>query len=306
MKNRLSIIVLSLLLLSAASCGQNQNQNIQTEMEPHLYTNELIHESSPYLLQHAHNPVNWYPWGDKALKKAKNENKMIIISIGYAACHWCHVMEKETYEDTAVARIMNDRFICIKVDREERPDVDQVYMNAAQLITGRGGWPLNALAMPDGKPFYAGTYFPKKNWTQMLEYFIDLYQKNPATLSGQASKVTQSIHAIENVPFNKATATFTIKDLDANFKNMQPNLDYEKGGEKRAPKFPMPAVWEYLLYYNYLSKNDDALRAVTTTLNNMAMGGIYDHVGGGFARYSTDANWHVPHFEKMLYEMPNW
>jgi uncharacterized protein YyaL (SSP411 family) len=175
-------------------------------------------------------------------------------------------------------------------------------MNAAQLITGRGGWPLNALVMPDGKPFYAGTYFPKKDWIKMLEYFIDLYQKNPATLGGQAAKVTQGIHAIENVPFNKATATFTIKDLDANFKNMQSNLDYEKGGEKRAPKFPMPAVWEYLLHYNYLSKNEDALRAVTTTLNNMAMGGIYDHVGGGFARYSTDAVWHVPHFEKMLYD----
>nr|MBA3674653.1 thioredoxin domain-containing protein [Chitinophagaceae bacterium] len=302
MKNRSSIIVLSLLLFSAASCGQNQNQNKQTEMERHLYTNELIHESSPYLLQHAHNPVNWYPWGDKALKKAKSENKMIIISIGYAACHWCHVMEKESFEDTGVARIMNEHFICIKVDREERPDVDQVYMNAAQLITGRGGWPLNALTMPDGKPFYAGTYFPKKEWIKMLEYFIDLYKKNPATLSGQAAKVTQGIHAIENVPFNKATATFTIKDMDANFKNMQPNLDYEKGGEKRAPKFPMPAVWEYLLYYYYLSKNDDALRAVTTTLNNMAMGGIYDHVGGGFARYSTDAKWHVPHFEKMLYD----
>ena len=300
MKNRLPIIILSLLLLSAASCGQNQNK--QTEMETHSYTNELIHESSPYLLQHAHNPVNWYPWGDKALKKAKDENKMIIISIGYAACHWCHVMEKETYEDTAVARIMNEHFICIKVDREERPDVDQVYMNAAQLISGSGGWPLNALAIPDGKPFYAGTYFPKKDWIQMLEYFIDLYQKKPATLSGQAAKVTEGIHAVENVPFNKATVTFTIKDLDVNFKNMQPNLDYEKGGEKRAPKFPMPAVWEYLLYYYYLSNNDDALRAVTATLNNMAMGGIYDHVGGGFARYSTDAVWHVPHFEKMLYD----
>ena len=271
-------------------------------MKQHPYTNELIHESSPYLLQHAHNPVNWYPWGEKALKKAKDENKMIIISIGYAACHWCHVMEKETFEDTAVARIMNEHFISIKVDREERPDVDQVYMNAAQLITGSGGWPLNAFAMPDGKPFYAGTYFPNKDWKQMLNSFIDLYQKNPTALSEQAAKVTQGIHAIENVPFNKTTASFTINNLDANFKNIQPNIDYQKGGEKRAPKFPMPAVWEYLLYYHYLSKNEKALGAVTTTLNNMAMGGIYDHIGGGFARYSTDANWHVPHFEKMLYD----
>ena len=174
MKNRLSIILLWLMLVSAASCGQNQNQNKQTEMETHLYTNELIHESSPYLLQHAHNPVNWYPWGDKALKKAKDENKMIIISIGYAACHWCHVMEKESYEDTAVARIMNEHFICIKVDREERPDVDQVYMAAAQLITGGGGWQLNAIALADGRPFYAGTYFLKYKWIQLLEYFVEI------------------------------------------------------------------------------------------------------------------------------------
>ncbi|MFN2458777.1 MAG: thioredoxin domain-containing protein [Chitinophagaceae bacterium] len=285
-----------------SSCGQSQQTNKKEEMKEHPYTNELIHESSPYLLQHAHNPVNWYPWGEKALKKAKDENKMIIISIGYAACHWCHEMEKETYEDTAVARIMNEHFISIKVDREERPDVDQVYMNAAQLITGSGGWPLNAFAMPDGKPFYAGTYFPKKDWKQLLNYFIDLYQKNPTALNEQAAKVTQGIHAIENVPFNKTTASFTINNLDANFKNLQPNIDYQKGGEKRAPKFPMPAVWEYLLYYHYLSKNEKALSAVTATLNNMAMGGIYDHIGGGFARYSTDANWHVPHFEKMVYD----
>jgi len=158
------------------------------------------------------------------------------------------------------------------------------------------------LAMPDGKPFYAGTYFPNKDWKQMLNSFIDLYQKNPTALSEQAAKVTQGIHAIENVPFNKTTASFTINNLDANFKNIQPNIDYQKGGAKRAPKFPMPAVWEYLLYYHYLSKNEKALGAVTTTLNNMAMGGIYDHIGGGFARYSTDANWHVPHFEKMLYD----
>ncbi len=285
-----------------SSCGQTTNMKSKNKGEEHPYTNELIHESSPYLLQHAHNPVNWYPWGEKALKKAKDENKMIIISIGYAACHWCHVMEKETFEDTAVARIMNEHFISIKVDREERPDVDQVYMNAAQLITGSGGWPLNAFAMPDGKPFNAGTYFPNKNWKQMLNYFIDLYQKDPTALSEQAAKVTQGIHAIENVPFNKTTASFTINNLDANFKNIQPKIDYQKGGEKRAPKFPMPAVWEYLLYYHYLSKNEKALGAVTTTLNNMAMGGIYDHIGGGFARYSTDANWHVPHFEKMLYD----
>lgn len=297
-----SVITISLCLLLNSSCGQTQNNKTAKMNNSHSYTNELIHESSPYLLQHAHNPVKWYPWGEKALKKAKDENKMIIISVGYAACHWCHVMEKESYEDSAVARIMNEHFISIKVDREERPDVDQVYMNAAQLISGSGGWPLNALAMPDGKPFFAGTYFPKKDWIQMLRYFIDLYQKDRSKLSDQAAKVTQGIHSIENVPFNKAAASFTLNNLDGIFGNIQPNIDYKKGGEKRSPKFPMPAVWEYLLYYHYLSKNEKALSAVTTTLNNMAFGGIYDHVGGGFARYSTDANWHVPHFEKMLYD----
>ena len=148
----------------------------------HKHTNHLISETSPYLLQHVHNPVNWYPWGDAALQKAKAENKMLIISIGYAACHWCHVMEHESFEDTDVAKIMNENFICIKVDREERPDVDQVYMTTAQLITGGGGWPLNALALTDGRPFYAGTYFPKNNWIQLLEYFIDLKKKNPVSL----------------------------------------------------------------------------------------------------------------------------
>ncbi len=301
MRNKLITIGFIFLLMFQTSCGQSKTKNPKT-MSDHPFTNELIHESSPYLLQHAHNAVNWYPWGDKALQKAKDENKMIIISIGYAACHWCHVMERESYEDTGVARIMNEHFISIKVDREERPDLDQVYMNAAQLITGSGGWPLNALAMPDGKPFYAGTYFPKTEWIKMLNYFIDLYQKNPSALKDQSEKVTKGIHEIENVPLNNATASFSLKNLDAAFGNIKPSIDFNKGGENRAPKFPMPAVWDYLLYYNYLSDNKEALKAVTTTLNNMANGGIYDHVGGGFARYSTDADWHVPHFEKMLYD----
>ena len=266
------------------------------------YTNLLIHESSPYLLQHAHNPVNWYPWGDAAMQKAKAENKMLIISIGYAACHWCHVMEHESFEDTDVAKIMNEHFICIKVDREERPDVDQVYMTAAQLITGRGGWPLNALALADGRPFYAGTYFPKNNWIQLLEYFIDLKKKNPISLQKSAEQVTAGIHAAEQVSFKETEKIFSLTGLDKQFSSMKANIDFNKGGANRAPKFPMPSVWAYLLHYNYLSKNEDALKAVTVTLDNMARGGIYDHLQGGFARYSTDANWHVPHFEKMLYD----
>ncbi len=270
--------------------------------DTHAYTNELIHESSPYLLQHAHNPVHWYPWGEKALKKAKDEHKMLIISIGYAACHWCHVMEHESFEDTAVARLMNENFVAIKVDREERPDVDQVYMTAAQLITGSGGWPLNAIAMPDGRPFYAGTYYPKNDWIKMLEYFVDANKKNPSQLVKQAEEITKGIHSVENLSFKAADKTFTANDLDKQFDSMKTGIDFKKGGPNRAPKFPMPSNWEYLLQYNYFSKNEEALKAVSATLDNMAFGGIYDQLSGGFARYSTDANWHLPHFEKMLYD----
>lgn len=267
-----------------------------------MYTNELIHETSPYLLQHAHNPVNWYPWGAEALDKAKKENKMLLISVGYAACHWCHVMEHESYEDTAVANIMNKNFICIKVDREERPDVDQIYMNAAYLINGNGGWPLNALAMPDGKPFFAGTYFPKTTWIQLLEHFSNVYQTDKAKLQDQADHLSQGIRDIEEVQFNKNAASLSMQTLDQTFDAFVPSIDFEKGGTKGAMKFPMPAIWEYLLQYHYLSENKEALKAVEITLNNMANGGIYDQVGGGFSRYATDSLWHAPHFEKMLYD----
>jgi len=267
-----------------------------------MYTNELIHETSPYLLQHAHNPVDWYPWGDEALNKAKKENKMLLISIGYAACHWCHVMEHESYEDTTVANIMNKNFICIKVDREERPDVDQVYMNAAYLINGSGGWPLNALAMPDGKPFFAGTYFPKQNWIQVLDYFSNLYKTDPKKLEEQAEHLSQGIRDIENVPMNNSAVSFNIKTLDGMFAVFQNRIDMVNGGTKGAMKFPMPDTWEYLLQYHYLSGNNEALKAVETTLDNMANGGIYDQIGGGFSRYATDSLWHAPHFEKMLYD----
>jgi len=267
-----------------------------------MYTNALIHETSPYLLQHAHNPVDWYPWGKEALDKAKKENKMLLISVGYAACHWCHVMERESYEDTTVANIMNENFICIKVDREERPDVDQVYMNAAYLINGSGGWPLNALAMPDGKPFFAGTYFPQKNWIQLLEYFSNLYKTDRAKLQEQADNVAKGIRDIENVPMNKSDVSYNLNTLDEMFSGFSNKIDMVNGGTKGAMKFPMPDTWEYLLQYHYLGGNNEALKAVETTLDNMAKGGIYDQVGGGFSRYSTDSLWHAPHFEKMLYD----
>ena len=186
-----------------------------------MYTNALINETSPYLLQHAHNPVDWYAWGDEALDKAKKENKMLLISVGYAACHWCHVMEHESYEDTVVANVMNENFICIKVDREERPDVDQVYMNAAYLINGNGGWPLNALAMPDGKPFFAGTYFPKANWIKLLEYFAETYTKRKSKMEEQAENLSMGIRDIENIPINKSHVSFNINTLNEMFEGFK-------------------------------------------------------------------------------------
>lgn len=299
MKNKKIIILpLVVILFNISSCGQL----ISTKAKKIMYTNALIHETSPYLLQHAHNPVDWYPWGKEALDLAKKENKMLLISVGYAACHWCHVMEHESYEDTSVANIMNQNFICIKVDREERPDVDQVYMNAAYLINGNGGWPLNALAMPDGKPFFAGTYFPKEKWIQLLDYFSNLYQTDREKLQEQAENVSKGIRDIENVPMNHETLFFNHKTLDEIFSTFKNKIDFLNGGTRGGMKFPMPAIWEFLLQYNYLNNNPEALKAVEITLDNMANGGIYDQVGGGFSRYATDSQWHAPHFEKMLYD----
>lgn len=297
-KHKIWLVFLSFFSLINSGLGQTKNRDLKT----YAYTNELIHESSPYLLEHAHNPVNWYPWGQKALDKAKRENKILIISIGYAACHWCHVMERETYEDTAVARLMNKYFVAVKVDREERPDIDQVYMTASQLITGSGGWPLNVLALPNGKPFFAGTYFPKNEWIKMLNFYISLNKKSPDEIAKQALAVTNGIRSAETISFKAKDADFTMNDLNLQFKNIESGLDFKKGGFDRAPKFPMPADWEYLLQYYKLSHNENALKAVRATLDHMASGGIYDQLGGGFARYSTDADWHVPHFEKMLYD----
>ncbi len=268
----------------------------------HAYTNELINETSPYLLQHAHNPVEWRAWNEAGWKKAKEENKLVIISIGYSACHWCHVMEHESFEDTGVAKIMNEHFICIKVDREERPDVDQIYMDAVQLITGRGGWPLNAIALPDGRPVYAGTYFPKENWKQVLNYFIDYWQNHREEALERATEITKGIKQMDTIPQSAMRdGQFTI-DRSAIFAKFDTVWDYEKGGRKGAPKFPMPVNMQYILRNYFYTGNEKALKAVTVTLDNMMNGGIYDQAGGGFARYSVDDFWEIPHFEKMLYD----
>ncbi|HLP61128.1 MAG TPA: thioredoxin domain-containing protein [Candidatus Deferrimicrobium sp.] len=271
-------------------------------MEDKSYTNHLIDESSPYLLMHAHNPVDWYPWGNEALEKARQENKLLIISIGYASCHWCHVMAEESFEDEEVARIMNKYFVSIKVDREERPDIDQVYMTAAQILTGSGGWPLNAIALPDERPFFAGTYFPRERWILLLEQIRRLYRDNPGQVEEQAESLSRGVRSAEEIAFNYTEAQYDPQILDQLFANWQDAIDYHWGGGKRAPKFPLPVGYRFLLTYYYLTQKNEALAAVKITLDKMVMGGIYDQIGGGFARYSTDAHWKVPHFEKMLYD----
>lgn len=270
-------------------------------MTEHKHTNALANESSPYLLQHAHNPVNWQAWNDDTWAQAKREDKLVIVSVGYSACHWCHVMEHESFEDEVVARIMNDHFVSIKVDREERPDVDQIYMDACQLISGQGGWPLNAITLPDGRPLYAGTYFPRENWKLVLLYFVDYFANKRDEAFSRAAEITNGIRQFDAIDSKPQTA-FTAKDRDYMFERVDANIDYEYGGRRGAPKFPMPVTYQYLLQNFFYTKNERALKAVTVTLDGMMNGGIYDQMGGGFARYSVDAHWEIPHFEKMLYD----
>ncbi|MBT8379875.1 MAG: thioredoxin domain-containing protein [Ignavibacteria bacterium] len=288
-------IFISLLIFLIVSCNAQEDKKMK-------FTNKLANESSPYLLQHANNPVNWYPWGNEALQKAKEENKLIIISIGYAACHWCHVMEHESFEDTSVAQVMNDFYVSIKVDREERPDIDQIYMDAAYLITGRGGWPLNIIALPNGKPVYAGTYFRKEDWLKILTYFKDLYQDEPEKFNEQADKLTDALNSIKIPDVSVDDSIFSINEIKKAFEGITNLIDFVNGGTRGAPKFPMPDIYEFLLQYYFHTKDNNALEAVKITLDKIANGGIYDHIGGGFARYSTDDIWKVPHFEKMLYD----
>lgn len=264
--------------------------------------NRLANSSSPYLLQHANNPVDWYPWGAEALQKAKYENKLILVSIGYSACHWCHVMEHESFEDESVAAVMNEFFVCIKVDREERPDVDQIYMSAVQLMTGRGGWPLNCICLPDQRPIYGGTYFRKNDWTSLLFNLADFYKNKPAEAAEYADKLTAGIKQYESVSFVKEQATYTTIDLEKIVSNWTRYFDTVEGGMGSEPKFPMPNNWTFLMRYAYLMQDEQIASIVKLTLKKMAYGGIYDHIDGGFARYSVDRRWHIPHFEKMLYD----
>lgn len=271
------------------------------ENKSKVYFNDLVNESSPYLLQHAHNPVNWYPWNEKTLEMAVKSDKLLLISIGYSACHWCHVMENESFMDEEVASIMNENFICIKVDREEHPDVDHAYMDAVQIINGNGGWPLNCFALADGRPFWGGTYFPKEQWKEVMQQIIQLKAKTPYKLSEQALLIKKGIQ--EN---NSPLVLHFDKDKKVNIEKYYDTISYQldniNGGTINAPKFPMPVLYQFLLCYNFYHKNIEVYNHINLTLNKMAKGGIFDQIGGGFARYATDVNWKIPHFEKMLYD----
>jgi uncharacterized protein YyaL (SSP411 family) len=292
------------------------------------FTNQLVHETSPYLLQHAHNPVNWYPWTDEALQKAREEDKPILISIGYAACHWCHVMEKESFEDITTARLMNENFINIKIDREERPDLDHIYMDAVQAISGSGGWPLNVFLTPQAKPFYGGTYFPpqrafnRPSWRETLMGIIQAFNERRHEVDAQAENLTNHLLQSNVFGINKKDTdeVFTTEKINQSFESLMKSADEEWGGFGKEPKFPQSFSIQFLLRFNYVlttirssnksdfsdnlekNKADAALKQALLSLDKMIEGGIYDQVRGGFARYSTDKQWQVPHFEKMLYD----
>jgi len=279
------------------------------------HTNRLIKESSPYLLQHAHNPVDWFAWGDEALQKAKNEDKPILISIGYSACHWCHVMERESFEDENMAAFMNEHFVCIKVDREERPDLDQIYMESVQMLSGHGGWPLNMFLTPEAKPFYGGTYFPpqpahgRPSWGQVLQSVANSFKNNRIAINEQAQKITDYISQ-SGKSFLKENAVAIIEGTENNFQgsvqnhflNTKKYFDTRYGGFGDAPKFPHFHNIIFLLRYSFYTNETAALNHALLSIDKMIQGGIYDQIGGGISRYSTDSVWLAPHFEKMLYD----
>jgi uncharacterized protein YyaL (SSP411 family) len=271
-------------------------------MENRTHTNALIHESSPYLLQHAHNPVQWYPWGAKALDKARNEDKLIIVSIGYSSCHWCHVMERESFEDAEVAQVMNEHFVSIKVDREERPDLDHLFMTAVQMLNLQGGWPLNCIALPDGRPIWGGTYFPKAKWIEALREIERYYRSHKTETISYAAELEQGIRQHSLFPDRSDRTVMRKEALQQLVEKWAANFDLQNGGLRGAPKFPMPVHLEFLLHYGVQFGSSRILEHVDRTLTRMARGGIYDQAGGGFARYSVDAQWRIPHFEKMLYD----
>ena len=275
-------------------------------MSDHKHTNHLISETSPYLLQHAHNPVDWYPWGEAALTKARGENKPILLSIGYSACHWCHVMEHESFENEAIAALMNENFVNIKVDREERPDLDQIYMNAVQMMTGQGGWPMTMFLTPDGVPFYGGTYFPPSDrynmpgFPRILASVAEAFRSQPDQVASTATAMLGELRRVGLAEQSREVLREEI--LDNAFRRISANYDRTNGGFGGAPKFPPAMNLEFFLHRHNRKGSPEALEMVEHTTRRMAEGGMYDQLGGGFHRYSVDAKWLVPHFEKMLYD----
>jgi uncharacterized protein YyaL (SSP411 family) len=264
--------------------------------------NRLIHATSPYLLQHAHNPVDWFEWGAEALDKAIKEDKPILVSIGYSSCHWCHVMERESFEVEEIAQLMNETCVCIKVDREERPDIDQIYMDAVQALGVNGGWPLNVFLTPQQKPFFGGTYFTPQAWIQILRNIGKAFLMNRKHLEDTADELQIHLSRSDIERFVQKSDASWENDLETMFNKLSSRFDRTWGGMDKAPKFVMPSVWHFLLQYHYITKSSESLNQVLLTLDKVAAGGIYDQVGGGFSRYSVDAYWFVPHFEKMLYD----
>lgn len=264
--------------------------------------NALAHESSPYLRQHANNPVDWMPWGAAALSKAEAEGKLMLVSIGYSACHWCHVMEHESFSDPEVAEVMNRHFVCIKIDREERPDLDRFYMDAVQTMTGGGGWPLHCFCLPDGRPIHGGTYFPKNRWLGLLDQLAEVWQRTPHDVYAYAEKLMAGLRNGSLITAPVPESSLHSEVLRIGVENWAPMFDRVHGGNVRAPKFPMPCSWQFLLHYSSDGAQPELIDQVHLTLRKMALGGINDQLGGGFARYSVDGLWKVPHFEKMLYD----
>jgi uncharacterized protein len=268
--------------------------------------NRLAHETSPYLLQHQYNPVDWYPWGEAAFAKAREENKPILLSVGYSACHWCHVMERESFENDVIAEMMNADFVCVKVDREERPDVDAIYMGAVQLLTGQGGWPMTVFLIPEGKPFYGGTYFPPEDrygragFPRILAAVAEAWRNRRLDVIKQGGDIADALD--EDLARSLRDTVLTPAILDNAFTALSQNFDPHYGGFGTAPKFPQPVNLDFLLRYHARSKRQEPLQMVEKTLQKMALGGMYDQLGGGFHRYSTDREWLAPHFEKMLYD----
>ena len=301
----LFIIICLVFFASCKSEGESNRtgkEQQNSELNTFRFTNELIDETSPYLLQHAHNPVDWRPWSDSAFELAKKDNRLVILSIGYSTCHWCHVMEEESFEDLEVAQLMNDKFISVKVDREERPDLDMVYQTALQLVNGSGGWPMNAIILPDGNPVYLGTYHTKEEWKSVLIKFNEEFERNPAKMKEYASMLANGVQEVYEEPSKQTETKVTSEKIVNGVKNWSSSWDLDWGGNVGQQKFIIPTNLNMLLDYSFLQNDTNAKKHVFNTLEKASQGGIYDHLGGGFFRYSTDSEWKVPHFEKMLYD----